>query len=483
MQPSVALRRKLLPFGLGALVVAGCYDSGRGQVPDDTRFYFPTGVALSGPVEGACETGVPGACSRWLFVASSNFDLRYAAGWIGAVDLRAVNDAIRAGRCRPAPGEPLAADPSCRAGTDPAAFTKASVRIGAFAADAISIERKDATGAALGPGIGRLLVPVRGDATLTAVDFDEVEGQIRLTCAPGAAPGTFGVGCASEWRLGRNAADSDRGLVLEGEPFAVAVPTQAPAGVPGGLAAVAHQTSGNVSLFVDIGLDGGPGRPPPARLAWIQGGIAGGATDVAALDAPEDAGRPPRFLVTNRTQQSLYALRYFPDPVVDRSALVVTDAVPLVTQNSGFDTRGIVVDPPPAGVTRPTRVFLTSRAPASLVVGQVDPTTGKLAFYDNVPLPIGPSRVARAVIDGRTLILAVSFDAGTVFVYDAESRRPTDVVRTHRGPYALAVDEARKLAYIANFTDATVQVLELDPARPGVGTIVFSIGVPGGPQR
>jgi hypothetical protein len=179
-------------------------------------------------------------------------------------------------------------------------------------------------------------------------------------------------------------------------------------------------------------------------------------------------------------------VQYFPDPSPERSGLVLSQVVPILPQASGFHTRGVVVDPPAAGETRPTRVFLTNRTPAALVIGQLDPTTKNLTFYENVALPIGPSRITRVSIDGHTTIMAASFDARSIVFYDPDSRLVSNVIRTHRGPYSMTFDPARKLGFVCNFTDSTIQVVDLDSSPEHAATyqrIIYSVGVPSGPSR
>lgn len=480
--PSKKWKKSLLLLGLGLATTGGCYSSGTGADPDDKRPYFPTGIALS-------------PSGNWLFLANSNFDLAFNAGVVQAFNVEKIATAARACRdaaatLRAKPDDralATARDAACGANA-PSRFIGAAVRIGAFAADLRSLPR---TGTDPSAG-GRLLLPVRGDASLTTIDFDEAGDQITLRCGPGARPGTFTARCQPGWRLGTDPARSDRGLVLGGEPFGVATSDVldskgAPVDTVG---AVVHQSTGNVSLFVSAA---NPGEPPPGRLAHILGNLATGGTGIAALDhvavfdtVAREERQVPRFLVTNRSQSNVLIVQYFPDPKPERSGFVLSAVVPISPQASGFDTRGVVVDPPEPGETRPTRVFLTNRTPAALVVGQIDPVTQSLSFYENLALPIGPSRLTRTSIDGHTLILAASFDARSIVLYDPDSRRVSNVLRTHRGPYAMAVDPVRKLGFISNFTDSTIQVIELDPTRAGTDDfqrIIFSVGNPSGPER
>lgn len=92
---------KLPKFLALAVLLAGCGDYARtGNSPADV-FYFPTGIAV-GHVPTGCQGGTAG-CRTRLYVASSNFDLRYdlkTGGALTAVDpdtsLR-VGDPVRMG--------------------------------------------------------------------------------------------------------------------------------------------------------------------------------------------------------------------------------------------------------------------------------------------------------------------------------------------------------------------------------------------------
>lgn len=460
---------------LGAVVSAsisgaGCYSLGDGPAPDDARIYFPTGVAVS-------PTG------NTLFVANSDFDLRFAAGTVQAFDLTRIRTEVQ--KC-------ITARTSACFAADAGQFLLSSVRIGAFASDLKIIPRLDTGGTQIDStgAKGRLVLPVRGDATLTLIDYEETAAAggaagVLLRCGRDAAVNAKGNACAPEWRIGREPANA-RAITLGGEPFGVALPSSfSDVGYTdqGGIAAVVHQSTGDVSLFVGVSTEG---SPPPAKLAYAMTGLATSGTGIGALDLIVRAGQPtiPRFLVTNRSRGFVQILQTLRDPgVADRSSLALVDNVTMPPQSSGFDTRGVVVDPPNPGETRPTRVFLSSRSPASIVVGELDGT--RLRFFENVPMPLGPARITRFVVDEgagpRTRIVATAFDARSVVFYDPDGRRVTAVLPTHRGPYALAQDTKNKLAFVANFTDSTVQVIDLDPTHPTYQSVVYSVGIPNGP--
>ena len=60
----------------GAILVAACARTLPGDPPPASAFYFPVGIGVS-PDE------------RYAYIANSNFDLRYSAGWVSLVDLDA----------------------------------------------------------------------------------------------------------------------------------------------------------------------------------------------------------------------------------------------------------------------------------------------------------------------------------------------------------------------------------------------------------
>lgn len=477
-------------LGATAALFSACFHNGNGDPPPDQDFYFPVGLTLS-------------KSGQHLFVVNSNFDLRYSAGTLLALDTKKIEADAKA--C--ADGDRKA--PGCLQ-SSVAPYVDASVRIGAFGADVTETGVYSAASPSL--RAGRLLIPVRGDATLTFVDYREatdLPGGIAFYCNNTAAAPGGGDSCAPAWRVGADPNANSRQLALEGEPFAVAVPTFWPTAAcspvdpvsPGdlprcqeprqskGIAATVHQITGDVSVFVGTAI-GEAGSIPGAKLAYTLGGLPGGGTYIAPLDLTDETPFTPRFLVTNRSQAAVYVVSYFGDRgVVDRGFLSVTDVVTLPTQSAGYDSRGIVVDPPEDDELRPIRVFVTSRSPSSLVIGEIDPKLRRLHFMSNRALPIGPSRIVRARLkktmpDGtvktRTKLFITSFDTQYVTTYDPDTDVFGNVVRTGKGPYAIAVDETNGYAFISNFTESTIQVMELDANRhPDLAdNVIYTVGIP-----
>jgi hypothetical protein len=80
-------------------------------------------------------------------------------------------------------------------------------------------------------------------------------------------------------------------------------------------------------------------------------------------------------------------------------------------------------------------------------------------------------------------VFVVCFDSRRIFVYDPKRRLIDAIISTGRGPYALALDGVRGLAYLGHFTDSYLGVVSLDQRFPQTyATIVASIGAPKAPR-
>ena len=153
---------------LGGLVAlaAGCPASSAEVRPPPDQFYYPTGMDIAPD-------------QSFLFVANANGDLRYDSGTVAAVDLDKVDGLIdgwlSSGK---APGnKDCDIDPlvpyTLVCNEDEAVVHNASVRIGNFAT-ALKVQTLD------DPGSLRLFAAVRGDPSLTWIDWDM--GAQDLSC-------------------------------------------------------------------------------------------------------------------------------------------------------------------------------------------------------------------------------------------------------------------------------------------------------------
>jgi hypothetical protein len=494
------------------LFTCGCFSAAQGTPPPTDELYFPVGVALSSSREH-------------LFVASSNFDLKYTGGVVQSLDLRIIRDDLvpealgeRGEPCGKL-GErsvvarynaPLRCEPAALAGDERApSLITSSVKIGAFATDVIFRERPTDAGAGRGRGDGRLFVPVRGDATLHWLDAD---GEGKLECGQDANGGR----CSDRYRAGDDPdIENTRDVRMPPEPFSIdATPN-------GEAVVVTHQTEGAASLFVNEWSDRGP------HLEFVERDLPTRAVAVSALPVPK-AAEPlmgeglyaPGFLLTFRDSAEVRLLRYYRDRSEGQASnparpfLDDLGSSTISTNSLGYDSRGLAVADAERRACEakcgddaacllscardvPVTVYVTNRSPNSLILGRTRPGEGSVPtdelpfFYDMLPLPFGASRVIVGdVLDtqGRAVprVFVVCFDQRKVAIIDPATRQIEKFVDTGRGPYALAIDvkaDAYGFAYLAHFTDSWIGVMDLDQRRPATyGTLVLGIGQPQKPR-
>jgi hypothetical protein len=406
------MRPLLLPAALSALALSSCFSPGNGQAPPLDRFYFPTGVALDtvtlndpkNDSDAAIRSGKPQP--KYLYVASSDFDLQYRSSSLASFDLDKISGVVPRScafdsDCDSTGGETCdaTANPATNGGVpsffcvssgnkqpcgkfgehtssekllypgrcnfiDPIAekLLVNSVGIGAFATDVIIQANPTA-----GSSPARLFLPVRGDATLHWIDLD--------------ADGTFQCGqsntgddsCDSTHRAGNQANLNPNAIIQPSEPFAIAGTSNRPCPdgitVPGSSAmpaspgspapappmcsyvAVTNQTTGSVSLFVNNwSSTNGP------ALDSIATGLPSAPVGIAAIPdtLPASTNPPPGFLVAYRNAPQIDLLRLRVDPPVlgpsgnalsgPRFVLTPAASAPINANSLGFDSRGIVID-------------------------------------------------------------------------------------------------------------------------------------------
>ncbi|MDI1475683.1 hypothetical protein [Polyangium sp. y55x31] len=423
-----------------------------------------------------------------------------------------------------------------------------AVTIGAFATDAVIAVKPNPCADGRG---ARLFVPVRGDPSVTYFDITD---DREITCdgaplpAESACGGTIclecgatssGGRCSRDFLVGRDPSDSQRDLTLPVEPFGIAVDDR------GESIVVVHQTEQTASLIVNRWAS------EPALEHYLTG-LPPGPTDVAAIPIArlieENRGTidyTPAFGVSYRSSAVFDVLRYNDDggssparPFITRSA-----SVRIGTTASSTDSRGVAIDGTerracedacPTGAVRnsclracaednPLGVYMANRAPAALVIGQIETkfteregpngpeVTGafeEVSFHDAVPLAFGSSRVKMGRVIGQDglpawRVFAVAYDSAFVFSYDPVSRRVDNVIKTGRGPHALAFDTERvrdeagnlvldaqgnpiwySTMYVAHFTDSYVGVVDLDMRNHATfGAMYMTLGKPVPPKE
>lgn len=527
-----------------SLVLGGgaCTAAGDGVSPPHDRLYFPVGLTVD-------------ATSDWLYVVNSDFDLQFNRGTVQSLRLERVREltprvcgtdddcaagelcdvgsdelgptadnggvasyfcvpdrqarpcgsipestpssrALAPGRCAPMD---LTAPPD---GGE--SFLEESVAISAFATDSL-IARRPVEEADVPPGApARLFIPVRSDRSLHYIDVDGG----HLECGQPRDRGN----CSDAYRVGRNT-DLQEELDLPTEPFGIA------ATADGRVLMMTHQVGGRVSAFLND-WDG------PPSLEVVRSGLPQRPIGIAVLPPrPLPAGPTQAlayeagFLVAFRNAPQVNLLRFLAeDSNLLAPTVVNAGQVPITINTLGVDSRGIAVDDPrpeararceelpvderaaclEAAEGEPLAVYVANRTPPSLLVGRTQPVmaptqTGDLpAFYANIPLTAGPSRVVLGNVltddgspEGRLerRVFVLCFDSNVIYVYDPVRQRLETEVFTGRGPHSLAFDGKRPVAYVGHFTDSYIGVVSLDQRSPwNYGAMIASIGTPRPPR-
>lgn len=446
---------------------AGCTASSEDVDPEPDQLFFPTGAAVS--PDGAR-----------LFVANANSDLKFNSGSISVVPLASVESVVGGwlgSRVGP-DGQPVATcddttpPPCCRDADftetlvcDEGQFLSESsaqgVKIGNFATD---LALQD-----LGDGRLRLVVPTRGDPSISWADW--VPELDRLSCTERGDGFDL---CDDAHRLAFVNNDDDDGSIPD-EPFGVFADSA------GQFAMVTHLTTGSVTL-IDSPRDGLAVVTDIAREVFVADPSNGirGATSVAGRTphAPGDivyvgsrsedrvqtftVGRPvngaPPFLIMGSW--------FFLDGVGNGSN----------ANSNASDTRGMAFSP--SG----DRLYLLNRKPPSLQILDTSLTPTGVPRNELVGA-VDVCRQASTVSvidpgDGERAYLTC-FQDGQIYVIDPRGRgRVEDIITVGRGPYAVAPAPDGKRLFVTNFLEDTIAVIDLVPGSPTRNRVVLRIGEP-----
>jgi len=432
-----------------AALIAACTASEEDVRPPELSLFFPTGLVAS-PDQSL------------LFVVSANSDLRYDSGTIQVVDLERVSQVVDAWRdsrtqaadCTPDLDRPeiLDCDESGAAGL---LIGGAAVRTGNFAS---SVAVQD-----LGGGDLRLLVPVRGDPSITWIDWSAADR--RLSCS-----GEQGfVLCDDQHRLTRMRGDEEL-PPIQTEPYGVYVDSVSQ------YAMVTHFTSGTVTL-----VDSPPGGPPV--LADAIAGLFALDAQTGARGASGLAGRSPGpgniVYVQSRTEPRVQMLGVI-RPDGDYPFLVPTnhfflDGVGGTSGGISEDSRGVVFD-----ATGDT-AYMINRSPPSLQVydTSVDATgvpVNRLITATDLCRQATSIAIADTGTGQRAYVTC--YQNGQVYAIDPRPpARVESVITVGRGPFTLAAVPDRQLLFVTNFLENSVIVIDLDPTSSTYHRVVLRIGV------
>lgn len=432
------------------LLVCGCTASASEVEPPDNKLFHPTGAAVA-PNDAV------------MFVANANSELRYDSGSISVVDLAAVDDVI-AGWLATDPTVPdgCEQDPDHRetlqCPADQFILSSAGARIGNFATD-IAVQD-------MGNGDLRLIVPTRGDPSITWVDWNGAAQQ--LGCNTNGQ--SFAL-CDEAHRLSYIRNDPNVGLMPD-EPF------DAFADSAGQFAVVTHLSTGAVTL-VDSPIGGN------ATIADVSGALFAADPFTGLRGATGIAGRTPGsagdiVYVGSRSESRIEML------TVGRP---VNGALPYLIPGEYFfldafggnaggssDTRSVAFSP------TGNRMYAVNRHPASVQI--YDTSLGPTGVPQNEA--VGGTSICRA---GSTLSVldagdgerayVTCFQDGQIYVIDPRGVSDVeDIVQVGRGPYAIATAPTRKKVYVTNFLEDTIAVVDVSPTSPVRDRVVLRIGTP-----
>jgi DNA-binding beta-propeller fold protein YncE len=419
-------RRIRAPAGALLACLAGCAAEQAGIPPPQDKLYFPTGLALD-------------PSGRWLYVTNANADLRYNAGTLMSLDVAGAPDCTR---------DPVGpALENC----DEGPLIVDQRDIGSFAGE-IEI-RSDGK---------RIYFPTRGDTGgVTWVDLGgdgkfgdsdvvtEVQGPGEPQPLPAEPFGLSLQDCGAGWRL-----------------------------------LVTHLSLGIVTMIQEC-----TDVPEAVAISPVLFPVDSRGQRRAYAIAPQLAGCGNRNYVTSSNSEAVATLLVDKDPA--DSCVHPTDvrlvpgpgfgvAPPLDSADegggpAGTDNRGIAFS------ADGTRAWVASREPPTLLLVDTSEEHGlpRNRVQATAELCAEPSLVrARLDAAGRTLVYVVCFATNQIFVVDGLLMELDDVIETGRGPAALEFDEGRRRAFIANFAENTVGVIDLDPESPTYHHMVRTLGLP-----
>jgi hypothetical protein len=495
-----------------ALVAAsGCHWSlnDAGTEPLPAQLYFPSGLAVDS-FQGQAV----------LFVSNANADLHYGGGTVMVVDLNRFDQALRAfpgcegaatcantdvGLCKRDPLDPQVVD------CDESAFIlgDATVKVGNFAGSII-VQNQNSD-PKLDDGHRRLFVGVRGDPSITWIDVDYSKLKTPLglldcfdnpgslmqrpgynsstkhNTAPPACDGSHLVQAFNETMVGcdQKAPSSMCSMMvnLPPEPFGLFLDEDP--GVYHRLL-VSHLAGGEVTL---LDVSGAPMIQTVSQQFFAADpNMRHGAFSLAPQR--RGAGAHTLWYMTSDIQAQLALFR-----VADAPAVVPQGNVQLLGLAGGNDVRQIVFQPDGA------RAFMTDNQPPSVVVldTRVTATSGGLPvnqLVDQVNVCQEPSRLMWQQLSGpgpigaapnlQTRLFVVCFLANQVMLVDPDLPGVLDTIVVGRGPAEVVYHEdenfsPKRRAYVSNFGEWTISVIDLDPGSMTQNRVVARIGLPNPP--
>jgi DNA-binding beta-propeller fold protein YncE len=507
-----------------ALAGAGCGLGQAGINPPVDQIFLPGGLAVDPD-------------GNWLYVINSNNDLRFNAGTLLAIDLqkaKADRGLASWSQCRTTHFTDDTA-PETLAGTSNEfccldllqphvlncnerayAQADATVQIGSFGGDAAIQTYQGAEGEL----VRRIFIVVRAEPSVTFVDVTHPNGSVHLRCnGPRSAedPQLRNPFCDDNWRVRRPGGAATTDNVLPEEPHSLALDQDL------GILYVSHLTitvnrqivGGGIST-INIGSDldtqapNGIGSLLDRRAPNVINSIArvvfptSTAQGVTAmtLDKP---GNPHGVLyavarasadITGMVlqqcqtagQQAASAWQHcdINDPTSRDLSLVSGEQITSsVFLPSGTDVRGFLLSPDGTQayvLHRNTPEASASSNPAALVV--LDRRPDQNGEPSNRPSAIlevcsGPNQMQFHDAGRGSLLYITCFEGGQIYVVDPQALLVVAIIEVGHGPTALRFSPTDPtIAFVADYADNNLSVIDLDPGSPTEYAVVQRLGFP-----
>ncbi len=449
---------------VATLVGAACTATSEEVAPPQYDPYFPADVQVSDD-------------EQFLFVLSANSDLRYDSGTIQAYDLQAIDDMLEGWvtaatvppACAPDPLDSRLLD--CPGASEdgtlaPFVIEGGAVKVGSFGS-AIGQQRLvDAQGDP--SDIVRLFATIRGDPSLTWVDFDT--RSRTMSCG---GEGSF-PRCDDAHRLVHFLDDPDLDVVLGAEPFDLAVDG------PNENVFVTHLTTGVVSLaFAPRTVGSAPVLVDRLAGLFAQSQTTGftRAAGVAVRQEGSDLGLA---YVTSSTEARIATVSAARGPVNDEGVRIDRLAPGpsflfsrTLTPGHPGDARGITFTPDG------DRAFVVNRTPPELLVFDTSLTASgapRNELLGQLTLCEQPVQVAVADFGAGLRAYVPCFASGRVGVTRPELRTLEAVISVGAGPIGVAAAPGRKRVYVTNFAEDTIAVIDAKPGSPTQNRAVLELG-------
>lgn len=420
------------------LCISGCLPDTSGVTPPGDRLIYPTGLAITKD-------------NSHLVVANSNFDLNYNSGTLVAIDLAQLDAIIEEiegqlanGNYEYGPnldsdeafGSYLSKDRQhlfIPSQSPNLIKPESTLRIGSFASDL------DIT-----PSGERLVIPVRGERAVLLVDIDK---NGKLQCGQGDD-----LKCDDRHRV-----RSTDYQTMPIEPYEVTTMEYLDGDQVVTFGFATHLAGGEVSMFV---IDSRQKDAAQSRL-WEDDKLIGVVDGVV----PGASG-----IVANKSFKNEIYVSGRNDPLPSISVMkVLTDS-----ENGSFTRNPYFADVATIDLARDmyggtnarglavtedgSQLFLVSRSPEALL--QIDIQSRKL--IDMTTVGTDPSVVSLFEKDGNVYAFVLCFLSDQVYIADVDTME-VQTRSTGSGPHAVTFDKERERAYISNFRESTITILEAVP--------------------